>query len=206
MARVLRTCILLLYNSDGAYPNGGLTLSGNILYGTAEEGGSNSYGTVFAINTSGTGFTVLHSFLYTRDGGYPYGGLTLSGNTLFGTALYGGTNSYGTVFALTTSSLQFTANPTAGSAPLTVNFSSPGVDGFGNAITSWNWTFGDGSTSAAQNPSHTYTTSGNFSPSLTVTNSYGLQLAESGPSITVSARPPPWRSPPVQPAAWFHSR
>jgi uncharacterized repeat protein (TIGR03803 family) len=175
-----------LYTSDGGYPNGGLVLSGNTLYGTAEEGGSNSYGTVFAINTSGAGFTALHTFLYSRDGAYPYGDLTLSGNTLFGTAIYGGTNSYGTVFALTTSSLQFTANPTNGSAPLTVNFSSPGVDSFGNAITNWGWTFGDGATSAAQNPSHAYTTAGNFSPSLTVTNNYGLQITEAGPSITVS--------------------
>src|SRR5439155_10942965 len=49
------------FNSDGAGPHG-LILSGNPLYGTASEGGSSGNGTVFAVNTDGTGFTHLHSF------------------------------------------------------------------------------------------------------------------------------------------------
>ena len=49
-------------NSDGAEPYGTLILSGNTLYGTAEDGGSYGNGTVFAINTNGTGFTSLYSF------------------------------------------------------------------------------------------------------------------------------------------------
>ena len=48
-------------NSDGAYPDGTLVLSGNTLYGTAYGGGSAGNGTVFAVNTNGTGFTNLHS-------------------------------------------------------------------------------------------------------------------------------------------------
>ena len=44
-------------------------------------------GTVFQLNTDGTGFTVLHSFQYT-DGGNPEP-LVLSGGTLYGTTLYG---------------------------------------------------------------------------------------------------------------------
>src|SRR2546427_590491 len=46
-------------NSDGAKPQAGLVLSGNTLYGTALAGGSSGEGTVFAINSDGTGFTVL---------------------------------------------------------------------------------------------------------------------------------------------------
>src|SRR5206468_3922223 len=49
-------------NSDGANPFAGLILSGNTLYGTAHFGGSSGNGTVFAVNTNGTGFTNLHSF------------------------------------------------------------------------------------------------------------------------------------------------
>lgn len=51
-------------NSDGANPYAGLILSSNVLYGTAEQGGSPAYGngTVFKLNSNGTNFTVLHTF------------------------------------------------------------------------------------------------------------------------------------------------
>jgi uncharacterized repeat protein (TIGR03803 family) len=104
--------------SDGAYPWDGLILSGNTLYGTANAGGSSGWGTVFALNTDGTGFTNLHSFTATRgteggfgtnrDGILPVGGLILSGNTLYGTAAGGGTSGYGTVFSITLPAPQLT--------------------------------------------------------------------------------------------------
>jgi len=49
-------------NADGTYPYGTLILSSNTLYGTALFGGNAGDGTVFALNTDGTGFTTLHSF------------------------------------------------------------------------------------------------------------------------------------------------
>ena len=68
-------------NSDGAWLQAGLVLSGNTLYGTAYTGCSSGNGTVFAVNTDGTGFTNLHCFtasstnssgFYTnRDGVHP---------------------------------------------------------------------------------------------------------------------------------------
>jgi PKD repeat protein len=82
--------------------------------------------------------------------------------------------------------LQYTASPTNGLVALTVQFSSPSVDSDGNDITSWNWSFGDGSTSTAQNPSYTYTNAGVFCPSLIATNNLGNMIVGSGPSITVS--------------------
>ena len=39
--------------------------------------------------------------------------------------------------------------------------------------TTWLWDFGDGNTSALQNPSHTYTSSGTYSVELTSTNQFG---------------------------------
>jgi len=42
-------------NSDGAWPNGGLILSDNTLYGTAEQGGISGNGTMFTVNTDGSG-------------------------------------------------------------------------------------------------------------------------------------------------------
>jgi len=63
---------------------------------------------------------------------------------------------------------QFSANPTA-TCSGTVAFTDQSY----YSITSWLWNFGDGSTSALQNPTHTYTTSGTYSVSLKVTNSNG---------------------------------
>ena len=105
-------------NSDGATPVAGLVLAGNTLYGTASAGGTNGNGTVFAINTDGTGFTNLHCFsakatnslgLYTNSDGYnPAAGLLLAGSTLYGTTQFGGTNGNGTVFAINTNGTGFT--------------------------------------------------------------------------------------------------
>jgi uncharacterized repeat protein (TIGR03803 family) len=92
-------------NSDGANPSAPLILSGNTLYGTAGSGGSGGAGTVFAINTDGSGFTNLYSFtawsgaFINTDGGYPVG-VILSGNTLYGTAEGGGSGGTGTIFSL----------------------------------------------------------------------------------------------------------
>src|SRR6185503_1270329 len=49
-------------NSDGANPDADLILSGNTIYGTAYGGGHANAGTVFKVNTDGTGFTILHKF------------------------------------------------------------------------------------------------------------------------------------------------
>jgi uncharacterized repeat protein (TIGR03803 family) len=92
---------------DGANPYAGLVLSGNILYGTASGGGSLDNGTVFAVNTNGTGFVVLHSFTGGNDGSSPYGELVLSGTNLYGTAFGGGADSEGTVFKISTGGTGF---------------------------------------------------------------------------------------------------
>jgi PKD repeat protein len=47
----------------------------------------------------------------------------------------------------------FNGTPTVGISPLLVSF----TDTSGNLPTSWNWNFGDGGTSTAQNPMYTYT-------------------------------------------------
>jgi uncharacterized repeat protein (TIGR03803 family) len=94
-------------NSDGVGPEDALILSGNTLYGTAGRGGSFSNGTVFAVNTDGTGFKVLHTFsaysgpnLTNSDGFRAWGGLAISGNTLYGTAIGGGIRGGGTIFSI----------------------------------------------------------------------------------------------------------
>jgi len=66
----------------------------------------------------------------------------------------------------------FSGTPTAGPSPLLVQFSDLSVAGT-SPITAWSWTFGDGGTSSAQNPSHTYASPGNFAVSLQVTTADG---------------------------------
>ena len=66
----------------------------------------------------------------------------------------------------------FTANNTAGCPCTTVQFTSNITANAPGAVT-YAWDFGDGSTSAASNPSHPYCTSGLYSVTLVVTNSNG---------------------------------
>src|SRR6266446_273246 len=88
-------------NPDGAYLQAGLAGSGNTLYGTVLNGGSQGRGTVFSVNTDGSGFKVLHTFLANgQDGQHPWGSLLLAGQTLYGTTIGGGTNGRGTVFSI----------------------------------------------------------------------------------------------------------
>jgi uncharacterized repeat protein (TIGR03803 family) len=106
-------------NSDGVNPNGSLFLSGDRLYGAASAGGFNGNGTVFALSTNGSNFTILHSFTplnyygngvagsYNSDGASPNGGLILSRSTLYGTARAGGASGNGTVFAINTNGWGF---------------------------------------------------------------------------------------------------
>ena len=92
---------------EGAYSHAGLVLSGGALYGTTTYGGSSGYGTVFKVNTDGTGYTVLKSFTGS-DGAKPFAGLVLSGSTLYGTTSEGGSSDYGVVFRMNTDGTGYT--------------------------------------------------------------------------------------------------
>jgi PKD repeat protein len=105
----------------------------------------------------------------------------------------------------------FSADPLSGRLPLTVTFTdlSSGI----SATSTWNWNFGDGQTSPARSPVHTYDSPGTYTVSLTVTNDAGAATATRGNYIQarrVKKWPytlsPPKRSPKDVPAgAWFYS-
>jgi uncharacterized repeat protein (TIGR03803 family) len=109
----------------GTGPNGDLVLLGNTLYGTAEHGGTNNVGIVFAVHTDGTGFTNEYNFS-PGSGELPVGGLISSGNTLYGPTYAGGSLGGGTVFAISTNgtgytnllNLNFTFNTASGYEPV----------------------------------------------------------------------------------------
>ena len=139
-------------NADGQKPNAALLLSGNRLYGIAKNGGRWGNGTVFALNTDGTGFTNLHTFAATSGGSLPnfanleginpQSDLILSGNTLYGTAPYGGTNGNGTVFAVNIDGTGFINLHTFTSGP---GANKDGASPFGGLVLFSNTLFGTAS-------------------------------------------------------------
>jgi uncharacterized repeat protein (TIGR03803 family) len=80
--------------ADGSQPNGDLVIdsSGN-LYGTTYFGGAYTYGTVFELTPTGSGWSkkILHSFASGSDGVWPTAGMVIDGKgNLYGVAAYGG--------------------------------------------------------------------------------------------------------------------
>jgi uncharacterized repeat protein (TIGR03803 family) len=92
----------------GAYPQGDLVLAGATLYGMTYAGGASNLGTVFRINTDGSGYGVLKSF-QGSDGASPWwSGLTLSGTNLYGVTTHGGATNSGVLFRLGTDGSGYT--------------------------------------------------------------------------------------------------
>ncbi|MDQ0769288.1 PKD repeat protein [Pseudarthrobacter defluvii] len=78
----------------------------------------------------------------------------------------------------------FTSTPSSGTAPLDVSFTDTST----GTPTSWAWDFGDGGTSNAQNPTHSYATAGDYTAKLTATNTSGQSVATT--TITATAATP----------------
>jgi len=78
-----------------------------------------------------------------------------------------------------------TADQPSGCAGMCVHFA-----GTATGATSWLWNFGDGGTSAQQNPTHCYSQAGNHTVTLTVTDANGCTFSLVQPGmITVHANP-----------------
>lgn len=85
----------------------------------------------------------------------------------------------------------FIASPVSGNVPLSVTF----TDRSTGSPTSWQWSFGDGSSSALQNPQHVYQQAGTYTVMLTVSNASGsssktLQVIATSPDPEPSQAPP----------------
>ncbi|MGW5640100.1 PQQ-dependent sugar dehydrogenase [Streptomyces sp. NPDC003832] len=84
---------------------------------------------------------------------------------------------------------QAAANVTSGTAPLAVAFSSAGSSDPDGGTLSYAWTFGDGTSSTAASPSHTYTANGQYTATLKVTDPTG-KTATASVRITVGNTAP----------------
>jgi PKD repeat protein len=78
-----------------------------------------------------------------------------------------------------------TANFTFTTSGLTANFTDTSTDA-GGTIGSHSWTFGDGGTSTATSPGHTYAAAGTYSVTETVTDSVNSTTSSKTSSVTVS--------------------
>ncbi len=87
------------------------------------------------------------------------------------------------------------ANKTSGAAPLAVTFSSAGSSDPEGGTLTYSWAFGDGGTSTAANPSHTYNTNGNYTATLTVRDPQGatgnasvlISVGNTAPTVTIQS-------------------
>src|SRR4051794_26435056 len=78
-----------------------------------------------------------------------------------------------------------TGTPTQGIAPLPVSFTAAATDADSDPLT-YSWAFGDGGTSTAQNPSHTYAAAGTYNATVTVSDGKGGTATKTVP-VTVAA-------------------
>ncbi|KAF5052590.1 PKD domain protein [anaerobic digester metagenome] len=82
-----------------------------------------------------------------------------------------------------TSGVAFSANVTAGVAPLAVRFTDLST----GDPTGWSWSFGDGNTSTEQNPVHIYRTPGTYTVNLTINTPAGPATLSRSDYIAVTA-------------------
>ncbi|MDZ7743115.1 MAG: PKD domain-containing protein [Bacteroidota bacterium] len=89
---------------------------------------------------------------------------TDTNNTRIYAASYGRGVWRSDMYSATGLTAAFTAAPTSGQAPLTVDFTDQST----GHVLSWLWYFGDGNTSTDQNPQYTYNNSGTYTVSLVI--------------------------------------
>jgi aryl-phospho-beta-D-glucosidase BglC (GH1 family) len=87
------------------------------------------------------------------------------------------------------------ASPTSGTSPLTVRFDASGSsDPEGDAL-SYSWSFGDGSSASSATPSHTYSNSGNYAATLSVSDGELSDTASIAISVSSAGAGEPCQNP-----------
>ena len=127
----------------------------------------------------GTSTSQNPSHTYTSVGTYT---VTLTATNSAGSD---GETKTGYITVLTAPTASFTGTPTSGAVPLTVTFTNAST-----GAASYSWTFGDGGTSSATNPSHTYTAAGTYTVALTAVNACGSDTQTRTNYITVTCTAP----------------
>ncbi len=151
---------------------------------TAGDASITSYAWEFG--DGGTSTDENPSYTYSTAGNYTVSLTAVDGNGLTDTEVK---EAYVVVNEPVVLTADFSADPTFGVAPLTVQFTDLSYATTGYELTSWAWDFGDGGSSSDQNPSHEYAVNGTYTVSLTVTDATGSDTKTAENFITVSDVP-----------------
>lgn len=99
--------VIKAFSDEGYSSSGLIQASDGRIYGTMATGGDSSAGAIFRVNTDGTGYMVVHSFV-TNNGASPRGLIEASDGRLYGTTYSGGAADLGTVFGINKDGTGFT--------------------------------------------------------------------------------------------------
>jgi len=86
--------------ANGSVPNGTLFFNGTLLFGMTSTGGTYNHGTIFKIQTDGTGYIKLLDFDNATNGGDPVGSFVSDGTYLYGVTNTGGAFGLGLVYKI----------------------------------------------------------------------------------------------------------
>lgn len=161
--------------------------SGNPQFFITAAAGEN--GTISPLGVMTSSYGASQVFTVTPNAGSQIASVTGCSGTLSGNTYTTGPMSMScrinATFSVIPPIANFGGSPVSGALPLTVNFSDLST----NNPTSWQWTFGDGATSAMKNPSHTYTTAGTYAVSLTASNAGGSNTHTKSNFLSVQTCP-----------------
>ncbi len=142
------------------------------------DGTINLYSWDFGDGNTGTGITTSHT--YTSSGTYTVTLIVTDNDGLTDET----TKTIIVEAPLEAPTANISSDENSGTAPLAVNFDGSGSNDNDGTIVTYSWDFGDGNTDSGITTNHTFTTSGIYTVTLTVTDNDGLS-DETTRTITV---------------------
>lgn len=143
-----------------------------------------------AFTAVSSGSTVTHT--YASPGSFIVNAVAADSTNVFGQAATQVTvTPAGTAGQI--GNVQIVTPPTNGLQGQSLNFNAATAipSAAGATIQSYTWSFGDGATASGQTVSHVFQTAGNYTVTLTVTDSTGMRNTTSSTIVISSATPPP---------------
>ncbi|MDD1682431.1 MAG: PKD domain-containing protein [Methanoregula sp.] len=151
------------FMADKGSGNASLTVAFDASGSSDIDGNITQYAWDFGDGKTGSGVTSSHP--YESAGNYQVT-LTVTDNKGSSASTF---KSVSVTVAKNPPIAEFSATPLTGASPLKVQF----TDTSSGDPTSWAWDFGDEGSSLMKNPAHTYTSAGNYTVNLIVTNADG---------------------------------